>query len=280
MRKRKPNHSVPAIKKRKPYLQSLIIVLAIIAVMAGIGIYIGITVRPLKYFLIKDIIVKGYPASDAVSGADISYLKGRNIFSVDLVQEAWRILALYPQYKRVRLVRVLPDRLFVEFVIRKPVACVKLYRTFYVGEDMVLFNVPEQAEPFILPVITGLETKIFGPKSGKRYMIPELALALNIIKEFNADDAFKEYQLKKVDVVSIGSASIVLLAGASVRKDAGPDETLGLIEIKVGYGNLTDKMNLLRGLLLNLQKIRNRIKYIDLRFQEPVIKLKDNLPAK
>lgn len=255
--------------KRKINFPIKLVVLGLIIFMALFFI-IGRTVRTLKtldYFKIKDIIV-----SKPEEGFNFSYLVGRNIFNLDLEKESRYISELYPDYKKVRLIRILPNRLFVGFTERKPKAIVKLYRYFFTDSDLVLFAVPRGLEETDLPVIVGLETKIFGAKSGKRYNIKELAEALNIIKELQLNNALKKYKIKRIDVASLANTSFFLqLLDYPKGLALGVPEAL---EVKMGQDDTSDKIRILGDLFNQLKNDLGNIKYIDLRFKEPVIKLK------
>lgn len=218
---------------------------------------LAVNLTNLDCFRIKDII------TSSADDLDLSYLKGKNIFSVDLQKESGHISELYPVYKKIKVIRVMPNRLFVDFVKRTPVGIVKLYRYFLVDEESVLFNAPfEQIEQLDLPLILGLEIRIFGPKSGKKYSVRELTLALNIIKEVKANPALKDYKIKKIDVANPASASLFFIN----RED---------LQIMVNHEDIGGKINILGNLLAQLKNDLGNIKYIDLRFKEPVIKLRD-----
>lgn len=235
-------------------VKPLAIILTVSAVLCGLTLYLARTVVSLDYFCVKDII------TDTDEAVDLAYLKGRPIFSLDLQKEARYISEAYPLYKRVRLVRVLPNRLFASFAKRAPVAAIKLYKYFYVDEEAVLFN-PASGElpPYDLPVILGLETKIFGPKPGRRYNVKELALALNIIKLAGADKILKAHRIARIEVAGAKGASFFI----------------GELEVRVGEEDIKEKLGLLAGLLVQMKRDLAGIGYIDLRFKEPVIKLKD-----
>lgn len=246
-------------------------------IIVVIFIFLGLfttskAVRNLKnadYFIIREIIANE-------PKADLSYLKGKNIFTVDLNQESRNLLSAYPGYKKIRLVRILPNRLFADFVKRRPLAYVKLYRYFCVDSDSVLFNSTEESINPDLPVIFGLETKIFGPKLGKRYELKELLLALNIIKESNKNNIFKDYRIKKIDAINVTN-TLVFLSFLTLAKDYRGGATLGsqILEVKISEGQIIDKINLLASLLTQLKNELDKIKYIDLRFKEPVVKFKE-----
>jgi predicted RNA binding protein with dsRBD fold (UPF0201 family) len=166
-------------------------------------------------------------------------------------------------------VRLLPNRIFVYFIKRKPLALVKLYRYFYVDAENVLFDNEAQFPDTKLPLIAGLETKIFKPRSGTKYNLRELSVALDIIKNAARNRLLRGYQIKKIDVASLNNVSFYL-----------GNEITGALEVKINEDNLKDKINLLSGLLAQVKNNLTSIKYIDLRFKEPVIKLKEELNAK
>jgi len=258
---KKPKFSFPV----KPLV---IVLLGIIALALVIAIIWSVLLTS-DFFRISDIVVRQGKA-DA-----LSYLKGKNIFTVDLSRQARIIQEAYPDYSKVRIVRVLPDRIFVDFVKRRPAAFVKLYKYFVLDEDSVLFDTQAEPQEPSLPVIVGLETKIFGPKPGTRYNIKELKLALLILKEAKANRAFKDFSIKKIDVTNLANTSIFIPIGQpklAVAKGRAAVFSEG-IEVKLGIDNIKEKMFILSGILIQAKKDLSNIKYIDLRFKEPVIKL-------
>lgn len=264
------------MKKRKVKLPFKFIAFSIIIIVA-LGFTIGYLrniVMNSDYFRVKEIMVK----DSTIDKDNLSYLKGRNIFAINLKKESQFILDAYPDYTRVDLVRVLPGRLAANFVSRQPQALIKLYKYFAVDKDGILFNSLGAPEDSLLPVITGLETKIFGPKAGKKYDIKELNLALNIIKELNSNRLMKKCRVKRIDVRDIEEASlfiplVVKSNSPSALKTSGPQEIL--LEVKIGQDNIKEKIIILAGLLLQTKSDLFNMKYIDLRFKEPVIKFKE-----
>jgi cell division septal protein FtsQ len=247
---------------------------AVFCVLALVSWSLLQLVKKLDYFRLEEVIVtKG-------GVIDLSYLKGHNIFDIDLERESRYISSLYPNYKNIRLVRVLPNRLFVEFISRKPVACIKLYRAFCVDQDMVLFDWVPQAQTQELPLIVGLETKIFGPKAGIKYHAKELAFALQIIQELKRNKVLKYCKLARLDVTNPADASLSLVMPQAVsvfRKGKPMQEAL---EIKMGQGEVRENIAVLAGLLMQLRSDWQNLKYIDLRFKEPVIKLREKETGK
>jgi len=257
-------------KRRFPQIVKPLVIVGLIILSLLVALrHVSGVLSNASYLKIKEvIIIKDDPV-------DISYLKGKNIFAIDLRRESRYILEAYPNYRRIRMVRIFPNRLYVGFVKRSPLAMVRLYRYFYVDEDLVLFDMPQQESIQDLPVIVGLETRIFSPRSGRKQEIKELALAVDIITEAGRNRNLKDYTIKKVDVSSPDSASFFMITpyGHTGSLATVLNPVPAVVEVKVGQGNIKSKMNVLAGLLAQLQKDVPDLKYIDLRFKEPVVKL-------
>jgi cell division septal protein FtsQ len=259
------------MKKQKFRLavKPLVISAVIILVLSFAGILLGRAAKNCGLFTIRDIIVR--EGAVTVSSINLSFLLGRNIFAVDLGEEERNIARLYPGYREIKLIRVFPDRLFALFIRRRPVALVKLYRYFCVDEDAVLFDLSADAATLSaeLPVISGLDTKIFGPKAGRKYNARELLLGVKIIKAIRDNRRLAKLRIKNIDVVNPANASFVVLLPVQAEP-AGVD-----IEIRIGQEYIVDKINILASLLVQERRDWSNIKYIDLRFKEPVIKFND-----
>jgi len=248
-------------KQRFDFPVKIIIFLAIILLaFCFIMGYIWKVLTTSDFFAVRQVIVRN-------SDRSFDYLKGRNIFNLDLNGESHRGALSCPDCRKVRLARILPNCIFVDFLKRKPLALVKFYKDFAIDEQGVLFYPNAAIEEAALPIIYGLETKIFAPKPGTRYKRVELDLALSIIKEFKANKTFQGFTLKRIDVADLQSAGFfILLPKQGVAEWTG-------FEVHTGEANIRQKMIILGGLIIQARKEWGNIKYIDLRFKEPVIKL-------
>jgi len=258
MRKQNINLTSPYTKARHLAVNLIIITVVFIVLAFTLG-YVIKALKDSKYFKIKDIVVSERDAED------FSYLKNRNIFYVDLIEESRYISGIYPAYNKIRLIRVLPNRLFIDFIRRKAIAYIKLYRYFCVDENLTLFDDTANLAAIDLPVILGLETKIYGPRPGQKCEVRELALALNIIKELDSSNELRSYKVKSVDVSSAAKASLLL------QRKIGQ----AVFEIRIGNDNIKQKVSALNALFSQTMNDPGNIRYIDLRFKEPVIKFKD-----
>ncbi|MGE5197510.1 MAG: cell division protein FtsQ/DivIB [Deltaproteobacteria bacterium] len=262
------------MKKQKINLAIKVVSAVVIVVIAATALtaYLWRAFKKSDYFAIKDIV------TSQDTPVDLSYLKGRNIFSVDLEKQARYLSDAYPVYRNIRLIRILPDRVFVEFVKRQPVAYIRLYKYFSVDRDCVLFDVLSMPQEANLPVILGLETKIFGPKTGKKFNVKELNFSLDIIKEVRSVRALRYWKIRKIDVTNPDGVSFFIampVKNPSLLPVGAPPVPEILIEIKINQGGIADKIGILTGMLFQLKNEWVNIKYIDLRFKEPVVKFKD-----
>ncbi len=227
--------------------------LVALALLFALLLCLGYGLTRLGYFNIRYIIC------DENLPIDLSYLKGRNIFGVNLKKESLYLAALYPGYKRIRLVKVFPDRIFAQMTYRRPLAYVKLFRYFCVDDELVLFDIPKEAQEAQFPLVLGLERRILNPRLGAKVNSRELAMAVTIIKETRENPVLRDYPIKRIDVPGLNNASFFIAEG---------------LQVKISQDDIKAKM-LILGSLLNEEKDNlGRVRYIDLRFKEPVIKFK------
>ena len=258
------------MKKRKPELpvQSIVLLAIILLAFAFIMGYIWKVLTTADFFSVKTVYVRN-------SDSQFEYLKGRNILSLNLKYEARKAFLSCPDCRKVRFARILPDTIVVDFLKRKAVALVRFYKNFAVDDQGVLFLTGQEQEEAGLPVIYGLETKIFAPRLGFSYKRSELGLALNIINELKLSKAFSGFSLKMIDVANPGNARFFLLLpkqAANYALAGAQGEWRGF-EVRIGASNIRQKMMILGGLVLQEHKEWANINYIDLRFKEPLIKL-------
>ncbi|MFH1414285.1 MAG: cell division protein FtsQ/DivIB [Candidatus Omnitrophota bacterium] len=244
------------MKKRKFKLPVGLIVVTflILVILCFVLGYIWKSAKNAEYFRVTEIIMK-----DPVK-VDFSHLKGKNIFSIDLGKESEHVLKSFPEYSNIRIVRVLPNRIFVDFLKRSPVALLKLYKYFVLDGQGVLFYDSALIENSELPVILGLETKIFGPKSGRRYNTKEIRLVLEILKEANNNGFAQDHKIENINLIDLNNILI------SVEN----------IEVRLPQDDIGVKLAILGNLFAQSRDKINGIKYIDLRFKDAVIKYKDD----
>ena len=254
-----------------PAAKPAVIALIIFLFFASFVGYIWRILTTSEHFLVKSIVSRG------ILSDDLSYLLKKNIFTLNLSQESLNILKNCPDCYRIRLARILPDRIYVEYIKRKPIAFIKLYNYIAVDNEGVVFNSSIKPDEAGLPVILGLESKLASPKSGKRYDIKELKVALDILSAFVRNPLLREYKISRIDVSDIDDImiKIPLVNKSAVALNNKVQEKSEFLEIKISQGNIRDKIVIMAGLINQEKQNLASIKYIDLRFKEPVIKFRD-----
>ncbi len=252
--------------------RALIIVVVLGAITALLFVLLAAGMRRLDNFKIKNIIARDGRA------LDFAYLKGRNIYTLDLERESRRILLSYPYYRKVRLMRVMPNMLFADCVKRKPLACVDANRRLFIDEENVVYSIPPQHMTETVPLIVGFEKKIVTPKSSQKNTIPDLCYVLDLIKE--AKISLGAYPIQRIYMNQKGQAEFFIpFNSADVLREAQTKNSNVVpdgLEVKVTFDDIRDKIKILSGLLQQAREELYNIQYIDLRFKEPVIKQRKN----
>jgi len=259
-------------KFRLPIKAAIIYAVILLALLLIIG-YIWNVFKGSDYFKIKNIILKGDDSER------LTYLKRENIFSINLKRESGRILEYFPEAKKIRLVRLLPDTIFVDLVKRKAVAVVKSYKYFAVDEEGVFFYAQSQQDEQELTLIEGLEKKMPVLKAGVCYNTRELRTALRTLKEIKSSGILKNCVIKKIDVASSGNVTIFIpLVSKGVKQQMPQAENL--LEVRLSEDSLKAKIPILEDLILRGRMGLANIKYIDLRFKQPLVKFNEEKSVK
>jgi len=210
-----------------------------------------------SFFLVEEIEISGLatiPSNEITVLAD--YVKGTNIFDVDLIMLAERIEAC-PRVDKVIAKRKLPSTLVLNVTERVPVA-VMPYSGYYVLVDAAGFAIAiaESYGAKDPPLITGIRPQQV--LVGKRIELQELDSMLLVAT------TLPPHLVKEVSEVSYGDTT-----GISIYLQSGTWVTLGL-----GTGKeYLARLDVLDSLLLRLDKENRHASYIDVRFPtRPVIK--------
>ena len=99
----------------------LVIILLAIALLIG---YIWKVLTTSDFFTVKQVVVRN-------SAVSFDYLKGKNIFSLNLKNESWRALLGCPDCRKVRFARIFPNCVFVDFLKRQPVDRIGVFEHFW-----------------------------------------------------------------------------------------------------------------------------------------------------
>jgi len=182
--------------------------------------------------------------------------KGENLITLDLVGVQQVIKRRHPEFKEVRVRRVLPSRIEVLLKRRTPVAQIAFSRYVQVDKDLV-----------ILPGSSSVPFKNLTTLEGAP--IPRAGLAVGVTIE----DLITKNALKLTDIIK---RSNILRKHTLTQIDIGDPKNISFtvdssIEIRIGNGHFSERLKILDQTLKTVELDSKKIRYIDLRFDDVVI---------
>ena len=248
---KKPNIDIPAIA----VIRAIIFVfIAFVGFSAYIRIVDFFTTSPL--FAVKDVLVD--TSVRFIDPRELRGLRGRNIFKVNIRDVHARLAAQYPQISELRIIRQFPDKIKVLAKKRDLLAQVRWKNKFLLVDTQgaVLYDASSQQPS--LPVINGI---FIGPKVvfGTPLTSRPLRAVVYIL------DQLKSHK-------HTGALKIAAVQGGNPSKIEFILE--GGLRILLDEDNFPLKVQKLDALLA--QRIDwTKARYVDLRFNEPIIAAAD-----
>jgi cell division septal protein FtsQ len=209
-----------------------------------------LTTSPL--FEVKDVLIdRSIRFIDLRSLRDI---KGANIFRVDIHRLEAQIHERYPYIAQLKVVRQLPDRILV--LAQKRDGLMQIYyKKKYLLLDTEGTALYYTLQPAPLPQVYGIPVtnRLF---LGQTVQGAQLAPVVDILNMFRQSPYLRSWRIHTVQAGN--PAKIDLAVGAKMH-------------IILDNDNLEEKIDLLQMLAASNKIDLNKVKYIDLRFNEPVI---------
>lgn len=213
-----------------------------------------------SYFNIKKIMIKG-----GIKIEPPRYLLGKNLLSIDLKGIEKKVFFDYPALERVEISRVLPDTLLVGIKARIPVAKLRLRKPYFIDLRGAVLDLSFEETGAALPEIVGLEHKFLNPQGIKSEY---LNIALTLITEYSKIDFSKDCPIKDINLSDLSQVFFTIRLNSSEAGSTGKD--MGFIKVIIGKDDIVKRMKTLAVLLSKIKSNLNSIKYIDLRFKDPV----------
>ena len=176
-----------------------------------------------------------------------------NLFSFDMKKAARDISVRHPELAAVFIRRQFPDTLVIVARRRKSVAIVGIEKNYSADKDG--FILPYESEDKDLPRIVGVHHQQIGLYA--KALSPRLKKALDLLEELERAGVSPQYKILKIDVRQY--SNIVFYFA-------------NRIEVRMGEGAFTKKAVLLSRILEQLKASDSVPKYIDMRFDNPVVK--------
>ena len=210
-------------------------------------------IRNSNYFTIKEIWYES--TLKFMESSEIIGLKGKNIFDVNLTKIEKQLQSKYPQCAQLRVLKRLPNQILVTANQRVPFAQLNVGDQLIVLDEkgVVLSLAGDLSNQ--LPVITGVSSLRGRVGTGMFLNNLDLQVALRMMKAFHADKVLSSLRISKVDVSNLSQISLFIGENLKVLMD---------------QEGIAHKLKML-SLLLSQAKLEPDVKYIDLRFKEPIL---------
>ena len=223
---------------------------AVLLVVAGWGVMRY--VRRAEAFRITRVVLP--------SGSSLELhepVVGQNLWALDIRALAQSLHGQQPWLKGVRVVRELPQTIRIDAIERRPVAQIHVRRWHPV--DAEGFILPQGSpEPFAqLTRVTGLKPSRDPLEVGEVNTIPRLAVALRVLDVLQRHPALASRRVTEVNVDVPQQLKFVVDGVTEVR--CGSEEALD------------GQLDRLRRALKVIAKQGMDVRYVDVRFKEPVI---------
>ena len=253
------------VKKSSVNISRIAVIRAIVFLFIGFVLFTGyvnavefLTSSPL--FEIKDVMIDR--SIGFIDLRSLKDLKGNNIFKVDIRKIDRQIAQRYPYIAQLRVVRQLPDRILILAKKREPLMQIFIRKKYLIldTEGVALYYT---LQPAALPQIYGIPLEHDWLFLGGHIRGPELSKVVDILDAFKASPYLRKWRIHAVQAENL--SKIDLLVGENMHVILDQEDT-------------QDKIDVLQ-MLISANKIDlNQVKYIDLRFKEPVIA--NNVEAK
>jgi len=210
-----------------------------------------LTSSPL--FEVKDVMIDR--SIQFIDLRSLKDLKGNNIFKIDIKKIDRQIAENYPYIAQLRVVRQLPDRILVLAKKREPLMQI-YFKKKYLIVDTQGVALYYTLGPALLPQVYGIPLERGWLFLGRAIRGQEISKVVDILNMFKTSPYLNRWRIHAVQAGNL--SKIDLIVGENMHVILDQDDT-------------QDKIELLQ-MLISANKIDlNKVKYIDLRFKEPVI---------
>jgi len=243
-------------KKLPPVVKPLGLGFLAIVIIFLIGMGIVTFAKNSSYFKVRTIFID--PALHFIDKRDVSGLKGKCIFEIDLEKTQKTLQFKYPQVSQLKVVKRFPDQILVVAKKRLPyVRTILQNRTLTLDDEGVVLSHGKRPKPESnLPLILGLASRRQNFSLGYPLKGKDIDVALKILKTFDTNRSLSGWRVSKINVGTLSKIQIFLSNGLSVIIDQDKIEhRIKVLAVFLSQGQLDIKDT----------------RYIDLRFKEPVI---------
>lgn len=204
-------------------------------------------------FKVKDVLVD--QSISFIDSKILTGLKGQNIFSIDLNKIHKRISEQYPQISQLSVIRQMPDTIKVLAKKREILFQVQAHNKFLIvdNEGVTMFYT---ASPLAYPLVKGVPLQRYKVILGLVAPIKEIALTAELLKQLKSHPHTNRLRVITVDAANLSKIELTVMPN---------------IKIIIDQEDLSQKVGMLDIILQNGKINWKNVKYVDIRFKEPII---------
>ncbi len=203
-----------------------------------------------------DEVVK-IPSLQFIQSRSLDRLLGQNIFRADLKDTERRLKTEYPQLDRLRIVRMLPNRIAVIAEKREPFAVIVLKNQDILVDDTGVIITMNASGNESVPQVIGVND-VSVLRQDRPLSSQKISVGFSVIAALGANDSLRKFKLHWVDVTNLSQIRLQMNG----------------MEVVLDHSGIDQKIQTLALLLSDTGIALEQINYLDLRFREPIIRKK------
>ncbi len=245
------------IKIQIPPIMIRVFLIIFFASMIGFAVYKGLSGFLTRSPCFRIKVIEYDDALQFINKRELTKLKGENIFSVDLKEIQKKIQRRYPQITRLRIMRRFPDQIIVSARERRPFVQMdydgKILTLDSKGIVLSTSSKRNKKLPFLSGIRRNNRRVILGVPLRKKGVF----IALGVIEAFQKERMLAGYRINRVNLESLSKIRVILS---------------NKLVVIVDRDKIASKLRKL-GVVLTQSKMSSKeVKYIDIRFKEPIVK--------
>ena len=214
-------------------------------------------------FEVKDVLIDR--SIQFIDLRALKDLKGTNIFKVDIKKIDRQITARYPYIAQLRVVRQLPDRVLILAKKRDPLMQIYFKKKYLLldTQGVALYFTPQ---PVDLPQVYGIPLEHNWLFLGRDLGSPQLSKVVDILNIFRQSPYLRRWHIHAVQAGNLSKIDLAIMTDSRSLSPLGEN-----MHVILDQEDTEDKIELLQMLVSSNKIDLNKVRYIDLRFKEPVI---------
>jgi cell division septal protein FtsQ len=211
-----------------------------------------LTTAPI--FDVKQVLVD--KSISFIDNRPLKELVGQNVFNVNLGKLHHQISTQYPQIAQLSVVRQLPDTIKVLAKKRELLLQVLAPRNKFLIVDTEGVTMFYTASPVPFPVVKGIPLEKYKIVLGAPSTIKELNLVVDLLGQLKLHPNTSKLRVLSIDASNLSKIQMLVMPN---------------IQIMIDQEALSAKVDMLEILFQNGKINWGQVKYIDVRFKEPII---------